>query len=131
MNLSSSLGAGWAGSPAVLSQDGERVLCRGWRDEGDSDRTAVLAVLSASDHPTPQFVDRLAHEYGLKDELDGRVGGTAARACARTRAGPYCSLRTPGASRSPSSSADRWRWEGSCASPPVYRPRFASYTNVG
>jgi len=56
----------------VLCEDGERVLCRGWRDDGDGDRTAVLAVLSASEHPTPGFVDRLAHEYALKDELDGR-----------------------------------------------------------
>jgi PAS domain S-box-containing protein len=70
MNLSSSLGADLAGSLTVLWEDGERVLCRGWRDDGD--RTAVLAVLSASEHPTPSFIDRLAHEYGLKDELDGR-----------------------------------------------------------
>jgi hypothetical protein len=59
------------GSLTVLSEDGERVLCRGWRDDGDSDRIAVLAVLSASEHPTPSFADRPAHEYGLKDELDG------------------------------------------------------------
>src|ERR1700736_5598388 len=71
MNLTVSLGAEGAGSLAVLCEDGERVLCRGWRDDGDGDRTAVLAVLSASEHPTPGFVDRLAHEYGLKDELDG------------------------------------------------------------
>ena len=71
MNLSSSLGAGGPSSLTVLSEDGERVLCRGWRDDGDGDRTAVLAVLSASEHPTPGFFDRLAHEYGLKDELDG------------------------------------------------------------
>jgi hypothetical protein len=32
----------------------------------------VLAVLSASEHPAPAFVEQLAHEYGLKDELDGR-----------------------------------------------------------
>jgi hypothetical protein len=43
-----------------------------WRDVGDGDLTAVLAVLSASEHPPPAFVGRLAHEYGLKDELDGR-----------------------------------------------------------
>jgi PAS domain S-box-containing protein len=61
-----------AGGLAVLWEDGERVLCRGWRDGGDGDRTAVLAVLSASDPPTPSFVDRLNHEYGLRDELDGR-----------------------------------------------------------
>src|ERR1700681_2828145 len=72
MNLSPSLGAGGVSRLTVLSQDGERVLCRGWRDDGDGDGTAVLAVLSASEHPAPAFVDQLAHEYGLKDELDGR-----------------------------------------------------------
>jgi serine/threonine protein kinase len=82
MNLSSSLGAGGADSLTVLSEDGERVLCRGWRDDSDGDRTAVLAVLSASEHPAPDFDDRLAHEYGLKDELDGR---SAARPLALVR----------------------------------------------
>jgi PAS domain S-box-containing protein len=72
MYLSSSLGAGAPGSFAVLWEDGERILCRGWRHDGDGDRTAVLAVLSAFEHPTPGLVDRLVHEYGLKDELDGR-----------------------------------------------------------
>src|ERR1700726_4329789 len=70
MNLSLSLEAGGVSRLTVLLEDGERVLCRGWR--GDGDGTAVLAVLSASEHPTPGFVDRLAHEYALKDELDGR-----------------------------------------------------------
>jgi PAS domain S-box-containing protein len=82
MNLSSSLGADGARSLTVLSEDGERVLCRGWRDDGNGDRTAVLAVLSASEQPTPGFVDRLAHEYGLRDELDGR---SAARPLALVR----------------------------------------------
>ena len=69
MNFSSSLGAA---DLTVLSEDGERVLCRGWRDDGNGDRTAVLAVLSAPEHSTPSFANRLAHEYELKDELDGR-----------------------------------------------------------
>jgi hypothetical protein len=51
MNLSLSLGAGGTGGLAVLCEDGERVLCRGWRDDGDGDRKAVLAVLSGSEHP--------------------------------------------------------------------------------
>src|SRR4030088_598925 len=72
MNLSLALGTDGAGGLAVLCEDGERVLCRGWRDDGDGDRTAVLAVLSASEHSTSGLVDRLAHEYGLKDERDGR-----------------------------------------------------------
>src|SRR5260370_5182370 len=66
------LGAGGAGGLAVLCEHGERVVCRGWRDDNDGNRPVVLAVFSASEHPTPGLVDRLAHEYGLKDELDGR-----------------------------------------------------------
>jgi hypothetical protein len=34
-------------------------------------RSGVLAVVPASERPTPRSLDRLAHEYGLKDELDG------------------------------------------------------------
>src|SRR5208283_492353 len=71
MNLSTSLAAGRTGKLTVLSEDGERVLCRGWRLDDDGERPPMLAVLSASEHPTPGFVDRLAHEYELKDELDG------------------------------------------------------------
>jgi PAS domain S-box-containing protein len=54
----------------VLWEDGERVFCRGWRDGVDGDRNAVLAVLSAAERPTPGNLDRLTHEYGLKDDLD-------------------------------------------------------------
>src|SRR5882762_6618480 len=82
MNLSPSLAAGGVSRLTVLLEDGERVLCRGWRGDGDGDGTTVLAVLSASEHPAPAFVDQLAHEYGLKDELDGR---SAARPLALVR----------------------------------------------
>src|SRR5215467_623835 len=54
----------------VLWQDGERVVCRRWRDSADGDRHAVLTVLPAADHPTPVSLNRLTHEYGLKDDLD-------------------------------------------------------------
>ena len=37
----------------------------------DGNRSAVLAVLPAAEHPAPATLDRLTHEYGLKDELDG------------------------------------------------------------
>jgi len=53
----------------VLWEDGERVFCRG-NSHGD-DKTLVLAVLPSSEHPAPATLDRLAHEYGLKEELDG------------------------------------------------------------
>src|ERR1700722_19787321 len=54
----------------VLWDDGERVFCRRWRDGADGNRHTVLAVLPAAERPTPASLNRLAHEYGLKDELD-------------------------------------------------------------
>ena len=53
----------------VLLEDGERVFCRvGSHANADG---SVLAVLPVAEHPTPATLDRLAHEYGLKEELDG------------------------------------------------------------
>src|SRR2546427_8011096 len=52
----------------VLSDDGDRVLCRGWRSEDSA--SARLAVFPAAEHPAPANLDRLAHEYGLREELD-------------------------------------------------------------
>ena len=52
-------------------EDGERVFCRGWRLGDDGNRNAVLVVLPAAEHPSPSSLYRLAHEYELKDELDG------------------------------------------------------------
>src|SRR6202012_4852564 len=53
----------------VLWEDPERVLCRrSCRDADGSDRT-VLAVLPATEHPSAATLDRLAHEYGLRDDL--------------------------------------------------------------
>jgi predicted ATPase len=54
-----------------LWEDGERVFRRGWRADDSGNRRAVLIVLPASDHPSRSSLDRLTHEYELKDELDG------------------------------------------------------------
>src|ERR1700682_5035384 len=70
MNLSSWFGGGGDNSLQVLWEDGERVFCRG-ESHADGYRAAVLVVLPAAEHPTPATLDRLAHEHGLKDELDG------------------------------------------------------------
>jgi PAS domain S-box-containing protein len=70
MNRSSWFGAGGDSSLKVLWEDGEFVFCRG-ESHADGGRVAALAVLPAADHPTPATLDRLAHEYGLKDELNG------------------------------------------------------------
>jgi serine/threonine protein kinase len=71
MNVSLSARSLGDRSLQVLWEDGERALCRGWDEEGGGAGTAVLAVRPISEHPTPGLLDRLAHEYGLRDELDG------------------------------------------------------------
>ena len=58
------------GSSQVLWEDGERVFSRGWRLDDNGNRLAVLLVAPAGDHPSPSRLDRLTHEYELKDELD-------------------------------------------------------------
>jgi len=55
----------------VLWEDGERVFRRAWRPDDDGYRSAVLIVLPAVDQPSRTSLDRLTHEYELKDELDG------------------------------------------------------------
>src|SRR5215510_308704 len=55
----------------ILWEDGERVFRRGWRLDEEGKRRAVLLVAPAADHPSRSSLDRLTHEYELKDELDG------------------------------------------------------------
>jgi predicted ATPase/signal transduction histidine kinase len=54
----------------VLWEDGERVFCRGLRPGEGGDHNVLLAR-PATEHPPPASLDRLAHEFGLKDDLDG------------------------------------------------------------
>ncbi|GLR90842.1 signal transduction histidine kinase [Bradyrhizobium iriomotense] len=54
----------------MLWQDGERVVCRRWHDGAEGDRQLVLAVHPTAEHSTPDLLNRLAHEYGLRDDLD-------------------------------------------------------------
>jgi PAS domain S-box-containing protein len=69
LNLSSRFGAHGDNRPQVLWEDGERVFCRG-ESHADGNGMPMLAVLPAAEHPTPATLDRLAHEYGLREELD-------------------------------------------------------------
>src|SRR5919106_1165815 len=57
-------------SSEVLWEDGERLLRRRSRHCANGDRDAVLEVLPAAEHPTPRSLNRLTHEYELKDDLD-------------------------------------------------------------
>src|ERR1700741_2852313 len=55
----------------VLWEDGERAFCRGSCPRAEGGRNTVLSLLVTAEHPPPFILDRLAHEYELKDELDG------------------------------------------------------------
>src|SRR5215813_5753489 len=50
-------------------EDGERIFLRG-RSDGTNDQHAVLIALPAADHPTIDTLDRLVHEFELKNELN-------------------------------------------------------------
>jgi PAS domain S-box-containing protein len=53
----------------ILSEDGEYIFGRVWREVA-GDRRKVLILFPASDQPAPTTLDRLTHEYSLKDQLD-------------------------------------------------------------
>ncbi|HEY1857319.1 serine/threonine protein kinase, partial [Acidocella sp.] len=71
MSTSKRFGADGDRNFQVLWEDGDRVFCRAWRRDADGSRRDVLAVLPAAEHPTAATLERLAHEFGLKDALDG------------------------------------------------------------
>ena len=72
MKASALLGAaGEHDSLKVLWEDTERVFCKLWRDDAEGDRHAFTPVLTGTEHPTLESVNRLTHEYELKDYLDG------------------------------------------------------------
>jgi predicted ATPase len=70
MNPPSSSGDGRNNGFEVLWKDGDRVFCKRRHEDTDGDWRAVLAVVPAAGQATPASLNRLIHEYGLKDELD-------------------------------------------------------------
>src|SRR5262245_56186442 len=72
MNQSSWLdAAGVDGIPEALWEDGERRFYKVWRTSADGIRRPYTAVLPAAEHPSRGSLDRLAHEFELKDQLNG------------------------------------------------------------
>ncbi|MFC0400355.1 trifunctional serine/threonine-protein kinase/ATP-binding protein/sensor histidine kinase [Paraburkholderia rhizosphaerae] len=69
MDPSHQFGAHRGSGFQVLWDDGECTLCRtGWPIDGA--QRAVLAVRPTSEYPTLASVERLVHEYGLREELE-------------------------------------------------------------
>ena len=57
-------------SVQVLWEDGDRAFRRGWRRGDNGERSSVLVVTPAAEHPSASLLGRLAHEYELRDALD-------------------------------------------------------------
>ena len=72
----------------TLWEDGERVFYRGRRPSADGKLNNVLIVTLSAEHPTPVALNRLAHEYALKDELGRALGRAAAGADPSSSAEP-------------------------------------------
>ena len=72
MKASVLFGAGWENdSLEVLWRDAGRAFCRLSRDDADGGRYAFIPILSDAEHPILECVNRLAHEFELREYLDG------------------------------------------------------------
>src|SRR3954470_10689711 len=71
MKASVLLGAGWENdSLELLWQDAGRAFCRFRRDGAQSDRHAFVTVPSGAERPTVESINRLTHEYELREYVD-------------------------------------------------------------
>jgi PAS domain S-box-containing protein len=77
----------------TLRKDEEFAFCRGRRDEGEL--PTVLSLTPVSEHPDPAILERLEHEYSLREELES---DWAARplTLARHEGRPMLILKDPG-----------------------------------
>src|SRR5262245_5186423 len=71
MALHSLAGAHPDSESQILWEDGERVFRRGSWPDGNGQRREALFVLLAAEHLSRSSLDRLTHEYELRDQLDG------------------------------------------------------------
>ena len=72
MKASVLFGAGWENeSLEVLWRDAGRAFCRLSQDDADGGRYAFIPILSDVEHPILESVNRLAHEFELREYLDG------------------------------------------------------------
>ena len=62
--------SGGNASLEVLWEDTDRAFCKLRRDDADGPSHAFIPVLTGADHPTLESVNRITHEYELKDCLE-------------------------------------------------------------
>src|ERR1700751_268156 len=54
----------------ILSEDGDRIFCKMWRVTDTGERLPFFAVFSVNPYPDSASINRLLHEYELRDFLD-------------------------------------------------------------
>ena len=54
----------------VLWEEGDSIFCRRWQQAANGEQESVLNLLPAAMHPTSASLDRLNHEYALRDDLE-------------------------------------------------------------
>jgi hypothetical protein len=71
MKASALFGAGWEDAfVEVLWRDAGRAFCSLRRDDADGGRHAFIPIHSGAEPPTLESVNRLTHEYELREYLD-------------------------------------------------------------
>jgi hypothetical protein len=78
MKASILFGACWENdSVEVLWRDPGRLFCRLWRNDAQGEKHAFVPILSEAGHPVLENVNRLAHEFELREHQ------TVRRRCGR------------------------------------------------
>jgi hypothetical protein len=91
----------------TLREDKEYVLYRGRRAGGQPD---ILVATPVSEYPAAGVLDRLEHEYTLRDELDPEWAASPL-ALVRQEERTMLVREDPGGNPSMRSSAPRWNWQ--------------------
>src|SRR3981189_2114370 len=78
----------------TLREDEEFAFCRGRKDD-DGELPSILLVAPVSEHPVPAILERLEHEYSLRDEL-GSDWAARPLALAHREGRPMLILEDPG-----------------------------------
>ena len=72
MKASILFGEGWENdSVEVLWREPGRLFCRLWRNDAEGEKHAFVPIFSEAGHPTVETVNRLAHEFELREHLNG------------------------------------------------------------
>ena len=132
MKASVLFGAGWENdSVEVLWRDAGRVFCRLWRNDAEGEKHAFIPIPSDAGHPILESVNRLAHEFELRESPGRYVGIAAAGIGARARTDDARGrLHRRRAARSPDPRS-RWRSDSFSDSPWRCLAQLVSYTDAG